>query len=99
MLLHHSLVADEAKSHKGFGFADYFDRSTAESAVRNLNKRHIKGRELTVQFAQDKDREGAKAEAKVWNFMLASEPTLEFRTAYRNNAGGCVQVDFNHVRV
>ena len=38
---------------KGFGFCEYKDPDLAASALRNLNKSEINGRNLKVDFASD----------------------------------------------
>ena len=38
---------------KGYAFCEFFDRSTAESAVRNLNQHEVSGRNLRVDYAED----------------------------------------------
>ena len=38
---------------KGYVFCEYFDRSIAECAVRNLNGREVSSRALRVDFAED----------------------------------------------
>ena len=54
---------------KGYGFVEFADMATAESAVRNLNGRELAGRALRVDFAEHPDgsrvvvgtRRGARA--------------------------------------
>ncbi len=38
---------------KGYGFCEYHDVQTAQSAVRNLNKYEVNGRMLRVDFADE----------------------------------------------
>lgn len=38
---------------KGYGFCEYYDTTTAESAVRNLNNHEINGRSIRVDFADE----------------------------------------------
>ena len=38
----------ETGKPKGYGFCEFFDRPTAECAVRNLNNHEIGGRQLRV---------------------------------------------------
>jgi len=38
---------------KGYGFCEYHDTATAESAVRNLNNHEINGRSIRVDFADE----------------------------------------------
>lgn len=40
---------------KGYGFCEYPDRETANSAVRNLNNFDLNGRLLRVDFADKED--------------------------------------------
>ena len=40
---------------KGYGFCEYHDQATAESAVRNLNGHEVSGRSLRVDFADEHD--------------------------------------------
>jgi|EP00945_MAST-04E_sp_MAST-4E-sp1_P006507 cleavage stimulation factor subunit 2 len=37
--------------HKGYGFCQYMDQATAQSAIRNLNGRQLNGREIRVSTA------------------------------------------------
>ena len=51
-VLNFRLVYDQDTGRpKGFGFAEFADRDSAESAVRNLNGYEIMGRELRVDFS------------------------------------------------
>ena len=45
---------------KGFGFCEFMDLATAESAKRNLNGRDYNGRQLRVDFAGDDAEGGGK---------------------------------------
>ena len=48
------LVVDrDTGKPKGYGFCEYFDIETAQSAMRNLNGYDINGRKLRVDFAED----------------------------------------------
>ena len=48
------MVADkDSGKPKGYGFCEYFDTGTAESAVRNLNGHEVSSRSLRVDFAED----------------------------------------------
>eukprot|EP00210_Caulerpa_lentillifera_P001986 g1904.t1 len=38
---------------KGYGFCEYYDTTTAESAVRNLNNHELNGRSIRVDFADE----------------------------------------------
>ena len=61
------LVCDrETGKPKGYGFGEYFDVPTAESAVRNLNGRDLGGRTLRLDFADEgPNQRGADDKAKV----------------------------------
>ena len=53
------LVCDrETGKPKGFGFCEFHDVPTAESAVRNLNGRDLGGRTLRVDFADEGTKGG-----------------------------------------
>ena len=53
------LVLDkETNKPKGFGFCEFYDVMTAESAVRNLNSRELAGRTLRVDFADEGTKGG-----------------------------------------
>ena len=55
------LVTDrETGKLKGFGFCEFMDLATAESAKRNLNGRDYNGRQLRVDFAGDDAEGGGK---------------------------------------
>jgi cleavage stimulation factor subunit 2 len=41
----------ETGKPKGYGFCEYYDSETALSAIRNLNRAEVNGRELKVDFA------------------------------------------------
>ncbi|KAG2444593.1 hypothetical protein HXX76_001338 [Chlamydomonas incerta] len=43
---------------KGYGFCEYHDVGTAQSAVRNLNKFEVNGRMLRVDFAEEHSADG-----------------------------------------
>ena len=55
------IVTDrETGRQKGFGFCEYHDVATAQSAQRNLNGHELNGRHIRVDFAEDKkDERGA----------------------------------------
>jgi len=54
------MVTDtETGRSKGFGFAEFADTDAAASAVRNLDKYQIKGRELRVDFSHVGGKEDA----------------------------------------
>jgi RNA recognition motif-containing protein len=50
----------ETGKPKGYGFCEYYDSETALSAIRNLNRVEINGRELKVDFA---DSDGTPSHA------------------------------------
>ena len=53
------LVCDrETGKPKGFGFCEFFDVMTADSAVRNLNGRELSGRTLRIDFADEGTKGG-----------------------------------------
>ena len=59
------LVCDrETGKPKGFGFCEYHDVHTAESAVRNLNGRELSGRTLRVDFADEGTKGGPEGGKK-----------------------------------
>lgn len=43
---------------KGYGFCEFYDRATAESAYRNLNGTEVAGRALRIDFAEGPTRAG-----------------------------------------
>jgi len=48
------LVSDRDTGRpKGFGFCEFFDVATAESAHRNLNGHEIGGRSIRIDYAED----------------------------------------------
>lgn len=49
------VVAKDTGKAKGYGFVEFPDLATAESAVRNLNGRDLAGRQLRVDFAEHPD--------------------------------------------
>lgn len=52
---------------KGFGFVEYYDKATAESAFRNLNNTEVHGRNIRIDFAEDDyktDRKGYRDRGK-----------------------------------
>ncbi len=38
---------------KGFGFCEFYDQETAQSAMRNLNGHDVNGRSIRIDFAED----------------------------------------------
>lgn len=49
-----SIVVDkESGRPKGFGFCEFFDVATAESAFRNLNGTDLSGRNIRIDYAED----------------------------------------------
>ncbi|EEH52797.1 uncharacterized protein MICPUCDRAFT_7053, partial [Micromonas pusilla CCMP1545] len=52
----HQLVTDrDTGKLKGYGFAEFMDLATAQSAKRNLNGRDYNGRALRVEFQDGED--------------------------------------------
>ena len=49
------VTAKDTGKAKGYGFVEFPDLATAESAVRNLNGRELAGRQLRVDFAEHPD--------------------------------------------
>lgn len=45
---------------KGYGFCEFYDRATAESAYRNLNGTEVAGRALRIDFAEGPTRSTAR---------------------------------------
>ncbi|GMH33794.1 hypothetical protein BSKO_01628 [Bryopsis sp. KO-2023] len=59
------LVSDrESGKAKGYGFCEYYDVSTAEGAVRNLNGHEVHGRQLRVDFADEHIARGPREKAE-----------------------------------
>ncbi len=59
-VLNFRLIYDsETGRPKGYGFAEFADAETAASAVRNLDKYSIGGRELRVDFSHVDSKEDA----------------------------------------
>eukprot|EP00873_Tetraselmis_striata_P043294 jgi/Tetstr1/463558/TSEL_008437.t1 len=55
------LVNDrETGKPKGYGFCEFYDTITAESAMRNLSSHEINGRTLRVDFADDSSARSAR---------------------------------------
>ena len=50
----------ETGKAKGFGFCEYKDEETAQSARRNLQGHDINGRQLRVDFAENEKGSGAQ---------------------------------------
>lgn len=46
-------VDPKTNNPKGFGFSEYADADIAASALRNLNKAEINGRNIKVDYASD----------------------------------------------
>eukprot|EP00050_Salpingoeca_kvevrii_P020581 m.100290 g.100290 ORF g.100290 m.100290 type:complete len:365 (+) comp8925_c0_seq2:2203-3297(+) len=58
-VVHFRLMFDkDTGKPKGFGFCEYKDSATAESAMRNLNGHEFGGRQLRVDVASEKDSRG-----------------------------------------
>lgn len=48
------LITDrETGRPKGFGFCEFYDKATAESAHRNLNGHELHGRNIRIDFAEE----------------------------------------------
>ncbi|QDZ18583.1 putative subunit 2 of cleavage stimulation factor [Chloropicon primus] len=55
------LVCDrETGKPKGYGFCEFYDVMTADSAVRNLDGRELSGRNLRIDFADEGTKGGAE---------------------------------------
>lgn len=55
------LVTDrETGRFKGFGFCEFYDVATAESAFRNLSGHDINGRSIRIDFAEDFQTKGGR---------------------------------------
>ena len=48
----------------GYGFAEYLDAHTAQSAIRNLNNYDLNGRSLRVDLADDDNKSGSGGSAR-----------------------------------
>ena len=60
------LVLDrETGKPKGYGFCEYRDEETAQSARRNLQGYEINGRQLRVDFAENEKGHGSQDRAAV----------------------------------
>jgi cleavage stimulation factor subunit 2 len=55
------LITDrETGRPKGFGFCEYYDKATAESAHRNLNGTEFHGRNIRIDFAEEFTKPGQR---------------------------------------
>uniref|UniRef100_A0A383VJU0 RRM domain-containing protein n=1 Tax=Tetradesmus obliquus TaxID=3088 RepID=A0A383VJU0_TETOB len=55
------LITDrETGRPKGFGFCEYYDKATAESAHRNLNGTDFHGRSIRIDFAEEFTKPGQR---------------------------------------
>lgn len=55
------LITDrESGRPKGFGFCEYYDKGTAESAHRNLNGSEFMGRTIRIDFAEEFTKPGGQ---------------------------------------
>ncbi|KAJ3312993.1 hypothetical protein HDV04_002475 [Boothiomyces sp. JEL0838] len=80
---------------KGFGFCTFQDAETAASAIRNLNKYAINGRELKVAYAdKDNDAPVQKEETMDVPGVIKSISPMEI-TAILANLKGMIQKDPN----
>lgn len=52
-LLCRLIIDRDTGEGKGFGFAEFYDKATAESAFRNLNNSELHGRNIRIDFAED----------------------------------------------
>ena len=76
-LPHNRLMTDrETGKLKGFGFCEFMDVATAESAKRNLNGRDYNGRQLRVDFAGEDGDEGKKPAEKPSAAGAGASPML-----------------------
>lgn len=58
------LVTDkETGRQKGFGFCEYFDKDTAQSAIRNLGGHEVNGRHLRVDCTDASSDKGDRSES------------------------------------
>ena len=56
------LVTDrDTGKPKGYGFCEFYDLPTSQSAQRNLNGHEVGGRALRVDFADDSTKPGARS--------------------------------------
>jgi cleavage stimulation factor subunit 2 len=61
LLLLCRLITDrETGRPKGFGFCEYYDKATAESAHRNLNGTEFHGRNIRIDFAEEFTKPGQR---------------------------------------
>ena len=54
----------ETGRQKGFGFCEYFDRDTAQSAIRNLNTHEVNGRHLRVDCTDASSDKADRSESQ-----------------------------------
>lgn len=75
------IVTDrETGRPKGFGFCEYYDIATAESAFRNLNGYEFNGRTIRIDFAEDFQMRGKGELARRARCLVKWQP-LEHNTA------------------
>ncbi len=56
------LVTDrETGRQKGFGFCEYYDKDTAQSAIRNLAGHEVNGRHLRVDCTDASNEKGDRS--------------------------------------
>ena len=56
------LVTDrETGRQKGFGFCEYYDKDTAQSAIRNLGGHEVNGRHLRVDCTDASNEKGDRS--------------------------------------
>lgn len=54
----------ESGKPRGFGFVEFYDVATAESAVRNLSGKDFNGRAIRVVFAEGGPNEGFRPQGQ-----------------------------------
>ncbi|PVD28624.1 hypothetical protein C0Q70_11217 [Pomacea canaliculata] len=76
ILMNHLLVYDrETGKPKGYGFCEYQDQETAQSAMRNLNNHDFNGRPLRVGFAAgEQSKEEMKGMQQAVGGMVLESP-------------------------
>lgn len=73
------LVTDrETGRQKGFGFCEYYDKDTAQSAIRNLGGHEVNGRHLRVDCTDASSEKGDRSEFQFscWFNAFACFPVL-----------------------
>jgi RNA recognition motif-containing protein len=54
----------DSNQSKGFGFVTFVDGESADEAIREINGKEIKGRKLTVNVAEEKEKNHSKQRFK-----------------------------------